>query len=543
MIDTAYRVSPLRSTDPERLGDYLLVGRLGRGGMGVVYLAESDDGSYVAIKLIHPDLATDPEFARRFRGEVERARRVPSFCTAEFLDADLDHDPPYLVVEYIDGPSLDEVIAERGPLRGGALQSLAVGVATALTGIHGAGIIHRDLKPDNVLLAPGSPKVIDFGIARSFEATSQHTRTDVMVGTVAYMAPERFSGESEKPVTAAADVFAWGCVIAFAGTGKTPFHGDSPSATAARILTQPPQLDGLPESLREPVRAALAKDPADRPTAPELLAILLGNQSGTPTPTVEQRPTATADQRPTATADQRSTAAPERPVRSARRRRAALSGVAALLVLTGVTVAGLVANADDRPEAGPATSPSAGSLSPSSAVSAQTPAPERTSPSSAAPTPTRSRSAPAAGTEPSRPAASSGPRALVNASGRNLALGRPATASSVEGYPWAAANAVDGDHVSRWGSQFSDPQWLTVDLGAQWRINEIVLRWELAHATGYRVDVSPDGRRWTTVHRTSAGRGGVERITTDGATGRYVRMYGTRRVGTYGYSLHEIEVR
>ncbi|MBE1488244.1 serine/threonine-protein kinase [Plantactinospora soyae] len=256
-MDTAYRVTPLRNNDPERLGDYLLIGRLGSGGMGVVYLADSDDGGYVAIKLIHPTLTTDPEFSGRFRSEVERARQVPSFCTAEFLDADLDHDPPYLVVEYIDGPSLDEVVAERGPLRGGALHSLAVGVATALAGIHGAGIIHRDLKPDNILLPPGSPKVIDFGIARPFEATSQHTRTDVMVGTVAYMAPERFSDGPETPVTAAADVFAWGCVIGFAGTGRTPFRGDSPSATAARILTQPPRLDGLqphPAGLGQPGR-------------------------------------------------------------------------------------------------------------------------------------------------------------------------------------------------------------------------------------------------------------------------------------------------
>ncbi|MEU6073701.1 protein kinase [Micromonospora sp. NPDC047074] len=524
-------MSPLHSTDPERMGDYLLVGRLGRGGMGLVYLAESDDGSYAAIKLIHPDLATDPEFAGRFRGEVERARQVPPFCTAEFLDADLDHDPPYLVVEYIDGPSLDEVVAERGPLRGGALQSLAVGIATALTGIHGAGIIHRDLKPDNVLLAPGSPKVIDFGIARSFEVTSKYTRTDVMVGTVAYMAPERFSGESDKPVTAAADVFAWGCVIAFAGTGRTPFHGDSPSATAARILTQPPQLDGLPEPLQEPVRAALAKEPADRPTAPELLAMLLGTRSGAAAPTV----------------DQPRAAVPERPTRPARHRRAALIALAALPVLVGLTVAGVVATTDLRPEAEPVTSPPTGSLplppSPTSAVSAQTPAPEPTPPPSAVPTPARTRSAPAAGNEPSSPAASPATRASVNTSGRNLALGRPATSSGVESHVWAAGYAVDGNHLSRWGSQFSDNQWLTVDLGAQWQINEVVLRWEHAYATGYRLEVSPDGRRWTTVHRTSAGQGGVERIATDGAAGRYIRMYGTQRSGNYGYSLYEIEVR
>jgi serine/threonine protein kinase len=277
-VDTAYRVRPLRATDPERLGEYVLVGRLGAGGMGVVYLAESDDGSYVAVKLIHADLAADPEYSGRFRSEVERARQVPSFCTAEFLAADLHHDPPYLVVEYIDGPSLAEVVDERGPLRGGTLHSLAVGVATALTGIHGAGIIHRDLKPDNVLLPPGSPKVIDFGIARPFEATSQHTHPDMMVGTVAYMAPERFAADPDAPVTAAADVFAWGCVIAYAGTGRTPFRGDSPSATVARILSQPPHLKGLAEPMREPVLRALSKDPAERPTAPELLTMLLGGQ-------------------------------------------------------------------------------------------------------------------------------------------------------------------------------------------------------------------------------------------------------------------------
>ncbi|WFE34584.1 discoidin domain-containing protein [Micromonospora sp. WMMD975] len=531
MIDTAYRVRPLGSADPERVGDYLLVGRLGRGGMGMVYLAESDDGSYAAIKLIHPDLTTDPEFARRFRGEVERARRVPPFCTAEFLHADLDHDPPYLVVEYIDGPSLEEVIAERGPLRGGALHSLAVGVATALTGIHGAGIIHRDLKPDNVLLAPGSPKVIDFGIARPFEATSQHTRADVMVGTVAYMAPERFSGESETPVTAAADVFAWGCVIAFAGTGRTPFHGDSPSATAARILTQPPRLDGLPESLREAVGAALAKDPTARPTAPELLAILLGNQSGAPS-TVDTQPSA-----PSAAA-----------VRPARRGRAVLGALVALPVLVGVAIAGLVADADDTPQAGPDPSPSTGSPSPTSGVSAQAPpAPKPTVTSASTPAPTRSRRAAGDPGELFKPAASATAtpkaRASVNTSGRNLALGRPVTASSVEGANWAAAHAVDGDLGTRWGSQFSDPQWLTVDLGAQWRINEVVLRWDSARAFVYRLEVSVDGRRWTKVYGTILGAGEVDRIPVDGATGRYVRMYGTQRNGNYGYSLHEIEVR
>ncbi|MEU8611891.1 serine/threonine-protein kinase [Actinoplanes sp. NPDC048791] len=290
-MDTAYRVTPLRRGDPEQLGEYWLTGRLGSGGMGVVYLATDRDDNYVAIKLVHAALVNDPEFRGRFRSEVERARQVPSFCTAEVLDADLDHNPPYLVVEYVDGPSLGEVVEERGPLRAAALHSLAVGVATALTGIHGAGVIHRDLKPDNVLLAPGSPKVIDFGIARAFEATSQHTRTDQMVGTVAYMAPERFSSEPGTPLTAAADIFAWGCVVAYAGTGRTPFHGDSPPATAARILTQPPHLNGLPESLRDIVALSLSKDPEERPTARELLDMLLGDDQRGSRPPARQRTT------------------------------------------------------------------------------------------------------------------------------------------------------------------------------------------------------------------------------------------------------------
>jgi hypothetical protein len=277
-VDAAYRVSPLHRGDPERLGRYRLTGRLGSGGMGVVYLGLDPRGGYVAVKLVHATLAYDAEFRGRFRSEVDRARQVPSFCTAEVLDADLDHNPPYLVVEYVDGPSLAEVVEERGPLKAANLHSVAVGVATALTGIHGAGVIHRDLKPENVLLAPGSPKVIDFGIARAFEATSQHTRTDQMVGTVAYMAPERFASRPGTDVTAAADIFAWGCVVGYAGTGQTPFHGDSPPATAARILTQPPYLDGMAEPLRGLVELALAKEPEDRPTARELLDMLLGDR-------------------------------------------------------------------------------------------------------------------------------------------------------------------------------------------------------------------------------------------------------------------------
>ena len=284
-MDTARRVKPLLPTDPHRLGHYRLLGRLGSGGMGVVYLAETPGRTLVAVKLVHSMYAGDQEFLGRFRSEINRARQVPAYCTAEVLDADVDHWPPYLVVEYVDGPSLSEVVEERGPLIGRKLHSVAVGVATALTGIHGAGVIHRDLKPDNVLLPPGSPKLIDFGIAKAFEATSRHTRTDQFVGTVAYMAPERFDNGPGMELTPAADVFAWGCIVAYAATGRTPFQGDTPTVTAARILTQPPYLDGIQEPLRGLIERALAKEPVDRPTAQEILdALSAAPRRGRPAP-------------------------------------------------------------------------------------------------------------------------------------------------------------------------------------------------------------------------------------------------------------------
>lgn len=273
MVTGNHTISPLRPSDPQRLGTYRIVGRLGRGGMGTVYLAESESGERAAIKMINPDLADDETFRDRFRREVESARRVRRFCTAPVLDAQLDGEPLFIVTEFVDGPNLDEFVTASGPMRGSSLEHLAVGVATALTAIHGAGVIHRDLKPANVLLSSVGPRVIDFGIARALDTVSGATRTGQFIGTPAYMAPELISGGTASP---ASDVFAWACVVAFAGTGRAAFDGPTVPSVLYQISHGEPSLDGLDQSLRHLVTRALAKDPAQRPSAQDVLDALTG---------------------------------------------------------------------------------------------------------------------------------------------------------------------------------------------------------------------------------------------------------------------------
>ncbi|URM95279.1 serine/threonine protein kinase [Actinomadura madurae] len=273
--------APLRDRDPRRLGPYRLTARLGRGGMGTVYLGEDGGDRQVAVKVINPELADDEAFHERFRREVTAARQVRRFCTAAVLDARLDGDPLYVVTEYVNGPSVEEAVKREGPLRGGDLESFAVNIATALSAIHGAGIVHRDLKPSNVLLSPTGPRVIDFGIARALDASDGPTRTGQFVGTPAYIAPELMRGEE---ITPAADVFSWGCVVAFAGTGRAPFGGGSLPETINRVTAGDPDLDGLDPAVRDLVARSLAKDPADRPAVKQLIQALTGEDEPPATP-------------------------------------------------------------------------------------------------------------------------------------------------------------------------------------------------------------------------------------------------------------------
>ncbi|WP_184712813.1 bifunctional serine/threonine-protein kinase/glutamate ABC transporter substrate-binding protein [Streptosporangium saharense] len=266
------QIAPLEAGEPRQLGQFRIVGRIGEGGQGIVYLGETAEGERAAIKLLHVKFSGDTIARSRFAREARAARRVASFCTAGVIDVDLDGDTPYIASEYIEGRSLREVVEAEGPLRGTALQRLAVGTATALTAIHQAAIVHRDFKPDNVLIAADGPRVVDFGIARVIDSTG--TITSRAIGTPAYMAPEQVSGGDVGPHT---DVFAWGATIAFAATGETAFAGGSIAVVLNRILNHEVDIDALPEPLRGVVGAALSKAPDERPSADQILLRLLGH--------------------------------------------------------------------------------------------------------------------------------------------------------------------------------------------------------------------------------------------------------------------------
>ncbi|WP_189240357.1 serine/threonine-protein kinase [Planomonospora parontospora] len=265
-------VRPLTVGDPVTIGRHLLLGRLGAGGMGVVYLAEHPHGGVVAIKTPHPVHLDDPTLRARFAEEVEFSRRVVPFCTAAVIEDGTDRERPYLVSEYVPGPSLSQVLSARGPLTPDLAYGVALGVAAALTAVHEAGLVHRDLKPANVLLSHTGPRVIDFGIARDVAGLASHTQAGQVMGSPGWVAPERLTGGRALP---SSDVFSWGCLVVYAATGHHPFGAGEPDALTRRILVEPPRLSAVPALLRPVVEAALDKEPARRPPAADLLGALL----------------------------------------------------------------------------------------------------------------------------------------------------------------------------------------------------------------------------------------------------------------------------
>jgi DNA-binding beta-propeller fold protein YncE len=263
------RVAELQPGDPERVGPYRLIGRLGGGGMGRVFLGRSAGGRQVAVKVIHADLAADPEFRARFRREVDAARKVNGLYTAPLVDADLDGPTPWLATAYVPGPSLADAVAAHGPLPPASVLMLAAGLAESLTAIHAAGVVHRDLKPSTVLLADDGPRVIDFGISPAAEAGTP-TRTGP-VGWPGFMSPEQAEGRQVGPPS---DVFSLGAVLTFAATGHGPSGAGSTAALRSDVGDGTPALDDVPAEIRALVERCLAKDPSQRPTAKDLLAEL-----------------------------------------------------------------------------------------------------------------------------------------------------------------------------------------------------------------------------------------------------------------------------
>jgi len=254
---------PALESLPGKIGPYRLLEKIGEGGMGVVYLARDSDGRPVAVKVLGPAVSSDPNARRRLFREVETMRRVRSRYVAEILDADVNGPSPYIVTRYVPGRTLDDVVRKDGPLPGPALARLAGGLAAAIAAIHAAGVVHRDLKPGNVMLVDGHPVVIDFGIAHIPDST-RLTQTGMVMGTPGYLAPEVIEG---LPSSGASDVHSWGATVAFAATGRPPYGVGSYQTVFFRVLQGKAELAGMPAPLLPLVTAALAVDPARRPSA------------------------------------------------------------------------------------------------------------------------------------------------------------------------------------------------------------------------------------------------------------------------------------
>jgi serine/threonine protein kinase len=270
-------MKPLAADDPRVIGEYRLRAQLGAGGMGRVYLGLSPAGRAVAIKIVHPNLASDADFLRRFGQEVAAARAVSGIYTAPVVASGLNERPPWLATAFVPGPSLDQVVGENGPLPEQALWPLLAGLVEALQAIHACGVVHRDLKPANVLLATDGPRVIDFGIARAADGTSL-TAAGVVFGTPGFMSPEQAEGRGAGP---ASDVFALGCVVAYAAAGMGPFGTGTAAAILYRVVHAQPVLDGVPPRLRPVIAACLAKDPGARASLRALSGMIAGETDTT----------------------------------------------------------------------------------------------------------------------------------------------------------------------------------------------------------------------------------------------------------------------
>jgi hypothetical protein len=285
-------MDPLQPGDPGQVGSYRLLGRLGAGGMGQVFLGRSPGGRPVAVKLIRPEHAGSGQFRSRFAREVQAAKRVSGFHTAPVVDADPDADPPWMVTAFIPGPSLRDAVADHGPLPADGVRALGAGLAEGLGAIHACGMAHRDLKPGNVILAADGPRIIDFGLARTLDS-SEITETGAVLGTYAYMAPEQVRGQ---PATQASDVFSLGCVLTFAATSRSPFDAGSIATIVHRIISEQPDLQQIPDGhgLRGLVSACLAKNSAARPSLSDIIAQLSGPaaRSAWPPPAIAGRITA-----------------------------------------------------------------------------------------------------------------------------------------------------------------------------------------------------------------------------------------------------------
>ncbi|MFF4826630.1 serine/threonine-protein kinase [Streptomyces sp. NPDC001312] len=261
----------LRGGDPAEIGGYPLEARLGSGGMGTVFLARTSSGRAVAIKLIHQQFAGDDEFRIRFRQEVAAARRVSGAFTAAVVDAAPEAEQPWMATTYIEGHTLAERIATKGPLNGAELRRLAIGLAEALRDIHRVGVVHRDLKPSNVVLSPEGPRVIDFGISRAVDQQTL-TMTGRVIGTPPFMSPEQL--QAPRAVGPRSDVFSLGTLLVYSATGRGPFDADSPYMTAYQVVHEEPSLGAVPVALRAVVESCLDKEPERRPSADELLVLL-----------------------------------------------------------------------------------------------------------------------------------------------------------------------------------------------------------------------------------------------------------------------------